>query len=264
MTQSTQSNTLFFNLMTGVTFVILLFIIKFQTHGNDQLPYDSRPLRTHLGLLAQTADAVGVGKIVDSETTFIFPEDYSYPFGIYHVRIENAFVGCTNGQIIRIYQRYGKYTEMPLINTNFFFIGVTNEVYSLAKDNWSFTYESMPRVPLLNELVVSNEYKPIYMLIGADRSWWYEDDPAGQLPLQYFTNALQHLRFNRNWTNYYELCRNGVSSPSPRVKKDAHYDLGGLIQRGSTLEQLQMMDQDPLFPVSLRNVLDETIQKLTP
>ena len=267
MNKPSKSIIVFFVLITGLSSLILLMATSPEVRSNDgYFPpnYDARPLYTRLGLLAQYTDVVGVGKIIDDEMPFNLPENCHFPFGIYNVRVENAFTGCTNGQMIRIYNKNGKYPKMPLANTNFVFIGVTNEIYSLAEDNWRFTYETIPRNSLFEERYIPDEYKPIYILLGADRSWWYEDDPNGQLPFQYFTNALQHLRFNRNWTNYYENCRDGMNSPSPRVKEDAHYDLSGLIWRGSTLEQLQMMDNDLLFPEILRKYLGEVIIKRTP
>ena len=77
-----------------------------------------------------------------------------------------------------------------------------------------------------------------------NRSWWYVDRDEGVLFNQ-FTNVLQAVRFDRNWTNYYSLCRDGASSTSNRVREDSFWDMRFLAVV-ATDERMQIMLADPL------------------
>jgi hypothetical protein len=68
------------------------------------------------------------------------------------------------------------------------------------------------------------------------------------------------MRTHRNWTNYYEVCRDGASMDSLRVKEDSFYDLRGLIIYG-TDEQLDFMSNDQFFPTNNRAFLELKIEE---
>jgi hypothetical protein len=57
-----------------------------------------------------------------------------------------------------------------------------------------------------------------------NRSWWHVERDDGLLTTQ-FTNVLQAVRFDRNWTNYFHLCRDGEYSASNRVREDSAGDM---------------------------------------
>ena len=97
----------------------------------------------------------------------------------------------------------------------------------------------------------------MFVLEQGTRSWWYEDYQDGH-PLAYFTNVVHTMRTQRNWTNYYEVCRSGASIDSNRVKEDSFSNLRWLIIHG-TDEQLEFMDNDPFFPANNRPFLDAEI-----
>ena len=77
-----------------------------------------------------------------------------------------------------------------------------------------------------------------------NRSWWYADRDDGLLFTQ-FTNVLQAVRFDQNWTNYFYLCRDGANSASNRVREDSFRDLRR-IAVFSTDERAQFILDDPL------------------
>jgi len=96
------------------------------------------------------------------------------------------------------------------------------------------------------------------VLYSYTRSWWYEDYHDG-LPYTQLTNLLRAARVERNWTNFYHLCRDNIPSPSTRVWLDAVVDLCYLVEDASG-EQYDFMVNDPLFPVDYRDWL-ESLQK---
>ena len=77
-----------------------------------------------------------------------------------------------------------------------------------------------------------------------NRSWWPVDRDDGVLFNQ-FTNVLQAVRFDRNWTNFFYLCRDGANSPSNRVREDSFWDMRFLAMF-ATDERAQFMLDDPL------------------
>jgi hypothetical protein len=77
-----------------------------------------------------------------------------------------------------------------------------------------------------------------------NRSWWYPERDDGVLLTQ-FTNVIQAVRIEPNWTNFFYLCRDGANSPSNRVREDSFWDLRDLASF-STDEQAQFILDDPL------------------
>ena len=95
------------------------------------------------------------------------------------------------------------------------------------------------------EIPLQPEYiKKHLSLRYLNRTWWYADRDDGLLLTQ-FTNVLQAVRFDRNWTNYFYLCRDGANSPSNRVREDSFKDLRKF-SVFSTDAQAQFILDDPL------------------
>jgi len=86
-----------------------------------------------------------------------------------------------------------------------------------------------------------------------NRSWWEVDSDDGLLHAQ-FTNVLQAVRFDRDWTNYFYLCRDGANSTSKRVRIDSELDLWGILFSAS-LEQKRFIDKEPGLPKKHKDYL---------
>jgi len=210
--------------------------------------------------LAKTANAAGIGKIIAAEMPFLYRDDR--PFGYYDVQVETAFVGCTNGQIIRVYRWRNSDDYMPVANSNFVFSVTTNDTWlGLPSVDWKVPHELLQGSYIWEEDYVPDDYKPIYLTKHSQRTLWYADDPEGQLWTQHLTNAIHFMRVDLNWTNYYELCRDGFSSTSQRIKEDVEWDLRWLIRSSPTGEHLDFMNNDPLFPELLKPDLEKEIEK---
>jgi len=69
-----------------------------------------------------------------------------------------------------------------------------------------------------------------------------------------FTNIIQEVRVNRNWTNYFELVRDGLTSMSDRVREDSHWDMATLVYY-STYAQRALLLADPLLDSAFKNLL---------
>jgi len=83
-------------------------------------------------------------------------------------------------------------------------------------------------------------------LYNKKRSWFYPDADDGLL-FTHLTNVIRTVRTERNFTNYYEVVRDAVNSPSERVKNDSRHDLRDLMKHASP-DHLLFMQNDPLFP----------------
>jgi len=86
-----------------------------------------------------------------------------------------------------------------------------------------------------------------------NRSWWEVDSDDGLLHAQ-FTNVLQAVRFERDWTNYFYLCRDGANSTSKRVRIDSELDLWGILFSAS-LEQKHFIDKASGLPQKHKDYL---------
>ena len=67
----------------------------------------------------------------------------------------------------------------------------------------------------------------------------------------YLSNAVFCIQMERNWTNYYALCRDGYNSPPGRIHEDAKADIVNLFYSSSD-EQLQHIEDDPLLPAPFK------------
>ena len=189
--------------------------------------------QTTLGNLARYSDIIGVG-CVSNKT-----DDH------FTVTIDHALVGCTNGAVIVVYasaegwghEKYPEYMLEDYLPTNLsriVFAARTNVYYRSGHMFWN--HAEIPVEPDDLEENLSLKY--------LNRSWWHADRDDGLLLTQ-FTNVLQAVRFDRNWTNYFYLCRDGANSPSNRVREDSFRDLRSISVLSSD-EKAQFIVDDPL------------------
>ena len=242
----------------------LLANLSYQGVRDERLPpansidYPSIIRETSLGMLVKLADSGGIGTVT-GRGFYDNEHDVEY----FTVRVDQAFWGCANGQVLKIFEHkekefLGVNNQMvdnhPTNHAHIAFAVTTNFYETLGIGNLS-AYDWNTDV---SQLTV--EYtRPMFILNQGTRSWWYVDYQDGH-PLTYFTNVVRTMRMERNWTNYYEVCRNGASINSHRVKEDSFNNLRRLVIHG-TDEQLEFMNNDPLFPANNRTFLEEQIQK---
>ena len=189
--------------------------------------------KTTLGPLARYSDVIGVGQVSQRTNNH------------FTVFVNHAILGCTNGANLKIYA-YNKHGELydawrlsyflPTNQSQIVFAAYTNVYHGgYAQMFWGQT-----EVPKEELYFIRKELSIKHL----NRSWWYADRDDGLLLAQ-FTNILQTVRFNNNWTNFFYLCRDGANSPSNRVREDSFKDLGFLTFL-STPEQFQFILADPL------------------
>jgi len=221
----------------------------FQAKHSDKW-YGVTLLNTTLGPLARYSDVIGVGQV--SQRT----NDH------FVVTVDHALVGCTNGAALLMYgaweesgimkedeiweesliaHYYGAY--FPTNQGRIVFAACTNMYATNSRMYWS--YAEIPVEPMDIREQLSLRY--------LNRSWWYADRDDGLLLTQ-FTNVLQAVRFDQNWTNYFYLCRDGANSPSNRVREDSFWDLRD-ISVFSTDEQAQFILDDPLVDPKHKNMI---------
>ena len=193
---------------------------------------------TTLGLLARRSDVIGVGLVNNCGDTH------------FTVTVDHALVGCTNGAVIVVHEGCDeppgsgdKNAYMPTNNSRIVFAVYTNDY---GGGGWM--YWNSPEYPRTPESI-----RPQLEMRFLNRSWWPVERDDGVLFTQ-FTNVLQAVRFDRNWTNYFELCRDGANSSSNRVREDSHWDLRRLAMF-STDEQMQFILNDPLVDQSHKDCL---------
>jgi len=198
----------------------------------SDIDYDFALIWTTLGPLARYSDIIGVGQVSQKE------EDH------FTVTIDHALVGCTNGAVIVVHDGYdnGRESVWPGMEAYFptnlgriVFAAHTNQ-YDFGWSQMFWNHAEIPVAPLHIHERLSLNY--------LNRSWWYVDRDDGLLFTQ-FTNVLQAVRFDRNWTNYFYLCRDGANSPSDRVREDSFRNLRSLTGQ-ATAEQAQFILADPL------------------
>jgi len=196
------------------------------------LDYRSAMRPTTLGILARYSDVIGIGTVSDKINDH------------FTVTVGHALVGCTNGAVIVVkasiegwggdYEGDELVDYMPTNNSLIVFAAHTNAYHSYFRMYWN--HAEIPATPEFIRKQLSIRY--------LNRSWWHVERDDGLLLTQ-FTNVIQAVRFDRNWTNYFHLCRDGANVPSNRVKEDSFWDLRVLSQR-ATDEKAQFMLDDPL------------------
>lgn len=210
------------------------------THWTNTENYIDFTMRTTLGYLARYSDIVGIGQVTNREDDHLT------------VTVDHALVGCTNGASIVMYEtpfiewaggRGLKANYMPTNNSRIVFAAFTNDYDGSLKIYWN-----SPQIPHPPARIQAQ-----YELRYLNRSWWYPERDDGMLLAQ-FTNVLQAVRFDRNWTNFFYLCRDGANSTSNRVREDSYYDMRHLAMF-STQERMQIILDDPLVDSSHKTLL---------
>jgi hypothetical protein len=214
---------------------------------------------TTLGPLARYSDIIGVGQV--SQRT----NDH------FVVTVDHALVGCTNGAVIKMYGAWEDYeggvtweevmpdmaweTSVMGYWQSFYFPTNQGRIVFAVCTNDVNTYWNM----YWDQAEVSKNPGNNMNFNGLryiNRSWWYADRDDGALFTQ-FTNVLQAVRFDRNWTNYLHLCRDGANSPSNRVREDSFIDLRDICDF-ATDEQAHFILDDPLIDPKHKNWLIAT------
>ena len=207
------------------------------TEMHDKFPHDDiediaenfKRIRfnTTMGRLARYSDVIAIGRVTESDEKNIT------------VKVETPYVGCTNGQSFFIHIQVGDYVmTYPPLHDQILFCSYTNlyEDIKAGYIEWA-------------SIIKTNEHTRIlttYQLESNLLSAWSLKWPQC-LPFQeHFTNVLQIVRFDQNWTNFYYLCRNNVDNEHPDIARDSLYDLGGLIKFASTNEA-HFIYNDPLL-----------------
>ena len=221
-----------------------------------------------------------------------YPLEVQDEAGYAIIRVEIPFVGCSQGDEIRIEQTepfcikpsqelkqtnpkaYKKAMEdwvddIKYFPTNHARIVFNMSYYEYDYDllvNWNVKHEQLTHKLewSLGTLVAKLSDKPVRPLppsvfenpiyvfseLHNKESWWNFCDGTELLTTQ-FSNIIQAVRINRDWKAYYELCRDGLSSPSYRVRRDAKTDLLHLMESTTRKNHLYMWN-DPLLPQSFK------------
>ena len=211
---------------------------KDDTWWTDTIQYRYIHQWTTLGKLARYSDVIGVGVVSNKQ------------FDHFTVTVDISLIGCTNGAVYTVYKGSGYRDSfkgvgdmdayMPTNNSRIVFAARTNE-FSVVMDHNYFNTTGFPHPP--------SSILPRYELRYLNRSWWYPERDDGLLFSQ-FTNLIQTARINRDWTNYFYICRDGAFSESNRVREDAFYDMGTIIynatdeQRIWLLKDIHLGEQD--------------------
>ena len=186
-----------------------------------------------IGFLVMHSDAAGVGL----RLSLPLNEE-----GGATVQVDSALFGCTNQQLMVIESVWGMViddAEKFIINEGgrFVFCIYTN-TYDMKTGDWSVDFSQRKGGP--------EDYPELFKFADDECSWFLPDADDG-LVFTHLTNVIRVARTERNWTNYYEVCRDAVNSPSKRVKNDARHDLRELLKYASP-DHLLYMQSDPLFP----------------
>ena len=212
-----------------------------------------------LGWYAQNASAVAVMDVIDTSTNH--PNS---KFGHVTVRVVNALYGCTNGQefvILKCNPNHeggllslipqSEFDEFGCFPTNNSRIVCAFTTQSLERSSLDWT-PKVWKLPPQPETIVSPT-NTVYL--RGDIHCWWPDGYQDNLPLTHLVHA---ARVERNWTNYYHLCRDAINLPSPSelVYRNAVFDLGKLAT-GATRSQFDFIMNDPLLPELCRDWLEE-------
>jgi len=202
--------------------------------GWNWVHYDDLSSCTTFGSLARYSDIIGVGIVSNvADDNFTVTVDY-------------ALVGCTNGASIVVWEDPNtlwnhypikkKADYLPTNDSRIVFAVYTNDYGGGGRMHWSAPTLDIPwpRPKVLTR----------YQLRYLNRSWWHVDRDDGVL-FDQFTNVLQAVRVDRNWTNFFYLCRDGANSSSNRVREDSFWDMRDLALL-ATDERMQFILDDPL------------------
>jgi len=196
-----------------------------------------------LGRVVKASDVAGIGEIIEAS-----PTNFS-------IQVDHPFYGCTNNQIFTLHRSWSPFRpdnpSVPPETGRIVFAVYTNVYVAGYVYDWNDDFSEHDIKGTLPEF----RYR-------SSRGWFYPESEEGI----YFTNLIHAIRIERNWTNYYELCRSGFASESGLISRSAEEDLKNLISRTSSpsaYDELLYMRQDPLFPgkIELKWLLDSEISK---
>ena len=200
--------------------------------------YEAVVPKTSLGVLANYADVIAIGTVITQDWQNMT------------VRVDHALAGCTNAQNVVIRKHFG--VEHVELNEGLFPTNASKIVFSaLAHENIIPLKYDMSDIVSVPSSTTTNA--PFYWLQYDTRQWWHLDRDDGLL-LQQFTNVLQAVRHDQNWENYYHLCRDGLLSPSDRVKEDSFNDLWCLLLNTSDQQAKTIVSEAWMWP-ELKDVL---------
>jgi len=175
------------------------------------------PNRVTLGYVPKWSDAGGVADVIE--------EGHSAEYGIDYLklRVVSANYGCTNGQELIVHKEDMSNPEYPESLTYAYYpTNLSRIVFNVETNQYNFIIWPLfwnERDYRLNDDMAITNSTPYYRFFSTTRSWWYLDNQGGE-PYAFWTNAVQFVRLEPNWTNYYELVRSGASSISNRVKEN--------------------------------------------
>ena len=213
----------------------------------DPLYYDSYTRNdTTFGQLAKVSDIIAFGQVVTQDWKSVT------------IQVEASVVGCTNGQFVTINKwgndvpeedhRYLNDNYMDSPNWNMYLIenyptnnaqvvfSVYSNYYGWVRGDFDWNGEQSTNMIRYT--------KSTYRLMAGVRSWWAPSRDEGILT-EHFTNVVQAVRIERNWTNYFYACRDGMYKDSIRVKEDSFYDMRGIIKNANK-NQAHFIYNDPL------------------
>jgi len=247
------------NLPVQITALLTLGVLL-HTHGSDvdydgilddtywsNTPdYELANHTTRLGQFARYSDVIGVGKVSDIQAVpYTTHFGYIIPLRHFTVTVDDALVGCTNGQPIKVRVNYTdiwnvhdtKISDYLPTNDSRIVFAVSTNKYDKIQ---GVMYWNRPALYFPPPDKVYTEYQ----LYGLNRSWWHPERDDGEL-FNHFTNLIHVLRVEPNWTNYYHLVRDATNSPSARVREDSFWAMRRLALF-ATDEEKQFMLDDPL------------------
>ena len=238
------------------------------------------------GMHAKCSDVAGIAEVLEGEAAIDIMPYSPAQTGYYVFRVIHPFMGCVSNQEIRVrkeyripriepplsllqtdpdeYYRKIEYWEQYLecVPTNHARIVFGTQTNQYNRDsaeavNWNVLYGGVPprgprrdpNQPPPPPLYPPPEI-PVFKMFDESYAWWH-DTPENQSITTHFSNAVVFVRTERSWTNYYELCRSGLTNSNYRIKETSQVDMDNLIYSANDA-QLQYMLNDPLHPVEFK------------
>jgi len=227
------------------TIVSLAAIVMLYAHETP------KPQFSTIGVLAQESHVAGIGDIISFDDNNIT------------IQVDTPLYGCTNQQVMAIEAlnlvhrwNHPEFVYWPPERVEAYLVQLkapplTGRIVFLVSSNlYTFAYNPLDWDKSLDEQRVRSfndgPHRFEFVEYDDERSWFYPDADDG-LVFTHLTNVIRVARTERNWTNFYEVVRDAVNSPSERVKNDSRHDLRELIKYANP-DHLLFMQNDPLFP----------------
>ena len=220
--------------------------MDYQGPPDERMPPGRRSLYGTLGLLAQNVDVCAVADVIEEETDHI------------KVRVVTPVYGCTNAQELVIERNDRGYGDIfdadydpnweysPTNNSRIVFATVVVQSQKQTYSEWTPKCWTTPPDP---EVITRPGDELPFPL--RNRHWWY-DGYQDNIPFNHLTNLIHAVWVERNWTNFYHICRDAIPTPaSPRVWEDSWQDMRDLL-RYATQAQFDYILNDPLFPAEMQ------------